>query len=130
MITFQCEENRMKKILVVEDDPSLLELEKSILEDSYSVDTAENGEQALKKVRVEKPDLIILDLMMPVMDGYQFCDELKKDNILDKIPIIMVTAKNKREDMEEGYLSGAQAYIFKPFTAKDLLKVTELLLKE
>ena len=120
----------MKKILVVEDDQSLLELEKSILEDQYAVDIAENGEEALEKVKVNKPDLIVLDLMMPVMDGYQFCEELKKDRELEKIPIVIVTAKNKREDMEEGYLYGAQAYIFKPFTAKDLLKVTELILRK
>jgi len=118
----------MKKVLVVEDDPSLLELEKSILEEYYAVQTAENGKEALLKIRQEKPDLIILDLMMPVMDGYQLCEELKKEKGLDTIPIVMVTAKNKHEDMEEGYLSGAQGYIFKPFTAKDLLKVTDLLL--
>lgn len=117
----------MKKILVVEDDPSLLELEKSILEDTYDVMTAENGEDALTKVKKSKPDLIVLDLMMPVMDGYQFCEELRKIKEYRSIPIVMVTAKNKREDMEEGYLSGAQAYIFKPFTSKDLLKVVELL---
>jgi CheY-like chemotaxis protein len=120
----------MKRILVVEDDSSLLELEKSILEDLYSVETAENGEAALAKIKTNRPDLVVLDLMMPVMDGYQLCEELKKDTIFAKIPIVMVTARNRREDMEEGYLTGAQAYIFKPFTAKDLLKVVELLLKE
>lgn len=119
----------MKKILVVEDDPSLLELEKSILEDEYEVDTAENGEIALQQVKKSKPDLIVLDLMMPVMDGYQFCEELKKLEEYARIPIVMVTAKNRREDMEEGYLTGAQAYIFKPFTSKDLLQVVNLLLK-
>jgi len=120
----------MKKILVVEDDVSLLELERSILEEFYAVQTAENGAEALKEVQKSIPDLIVLDLMMPVMDGYQLCAELKKDKELAKIPIVMVTAKNKREDMEEGYLSGAQAYIFKPFTSQDLLKVVELLLKD
>ncbi|MFC1850070.1 response regulator [candidate division CSSED10-310 bacterium] len=120
----------MKKILVVEDDPSLLELEKSILEDLYTVVTAENGKEALKKVKEESPDLIVLDLMMPVMDGLQFCEELKKEKKHENIPIVMVTAKNKREDMEEGYLIGAQAYIFKPFTADDLLKVVELLIHD
>ncbi|MBN2384514.1 response regulator [bacterium] len=120
----------MKKILVIEDDLSLLELEKAILEDLYAVLTAENGEQALQLIQKDKPDLIILDLMMPIMDGYQFCEEIKKHKELTKIPLVMVTAKNKREDMEIGYLSGAQAYIFKPFTANDLLKVTELLLED
>ena len=118
----------MKKILVVEDEMDLCNALKMRFEaNGYSVDTAFDGQQALQKVRDNPPDLIILDLMLPKIDGFKVSRILKFDEKYKDIPIIMLTAKAQEKDKELGLQVGASAYIVKPFDSKDLVeKVKEL----
>jgi CheY-like chemotaxis protein len=117
------------KILLVDDNPIILEIEKSVLKvEDYEIETASDGSEALDKVIIFKPDLILLDIMMPQMDGYQVARLLKEKEDTRSIPIIMVTAKRRPEDMNEGYLEGAAGYITKPFKSEELLKVVKILL--
>lgn len=117
-----------KKILLVDDEKDLVKIVKFRLEaNDYEVITACDGQEALEKARGEKPDLIILDLMLPKMDGYKVCGLLKKDSRFMRIPIIMFTAKAQEEDMRLGEELGADAYITKPFEPGVLLdKIKEL----
>ncbi len=118
-----------KKILVVDDEPQMVDMLKIRLEASgYAVVTAYDGQEGLDKARSEKPDLIILDLMLPKIDGYKVCGLLKKDARFTKIPIIIFTAKAQQEDMALGKEMGADAYITKPFDSQVLLaKISELI---
>lgn len=118
-----------KKILVVDDETQLVEMVKIRLEAAgYMVVCAYDGQEALEKAKKEKPDLIILDLMLPKMDGYKVCGLLKNDSRYGKIPIIMFTAKAQDEDMVLGRELGADAYMTKPFDPKLLLgKIQDLI---
>jgi len=120
-----------KRILVVDDEPELVDMVKMRLEaNDYEVITAFDGQKALEVARREKPDFIILDLMLPKMDGYKVCGLLKADTRYNKIPIVMFTAKAQEKDMKLGKEVGADAYITKPFEPEVLLgKVKELLEK-
>ena len=105
-----------KKVLVVEDEPELVKaLELRLKTQDYEVITAFDGEEGLRKAREENPDLIILDLMLPKMDGFKVSRMLKFDDSHKHIPIIMLTAKSEREDEELGKETGADEYITKPF---------------
>ncbi len=115
-----------KRILVVDDEPSILETIKFHLELSdYDVVSASDGMEALKLARSENPDLILLDLMLPRMDGYKVCKMLKMDKRYKTIPVVMLTAKAGSIDEAEGYQSGADAYIKKPFDLEELGSVVE-----
>ncbi|MEI6632929.1 MAG: response regulator [Chlamydiota bacterium] len=108
-----------KKILIVDDEPHIVEMLKSRLEaNDYKVLSACNGEEGLKKVQDENPGLIILDVMMPEMDGWTFLKELKREG--KHIPVIILTAKEKMQDLFE--LEGIKDYIVKPFKADELLE--------
>ena len=120
-----------KKILVVEDMLAIAEMLRLKLEENdYQVIMAHDGDKGLQKAYREKPDLIILDLMLPKMDGYIICSLLKKDDRYARIPIIVLTARTKEEDIELGKKVGADAYITKPFELKVLLDKTKELLTE
>jgi len=118
-----------KKILVVDDEVELVGMVKFRLEtNNYLVLTAYDGQEALEKARKEKPDLIILDLMLPKMDGYKVCGMLKHDMRYSKIPIILFTARAQESDEKLGLECGANAYVTKPFEPQELLaKIKELL---
>jgi len=118
-----------KKILIVDDEVDLVDLVKLRLEaNSYQVVVAYDGQAALGVVKKEKPDLIILDLMLPKLDGYKVCRMLKFDQKYKKIPIILFSAKAQDEDKTIGEEVGADAYVVKPFEPKVLLaKIKELL---
>jgi len=120
-----------KKILLVEDEKVLMETVTLRLEDNgYEVISAYDGFKGLEKAKKEKPDLIILDLMLPKMDGYKVCGLLKADTRYNKIPIIMFTARAQESDKKMGKEVGANAYITKPFEPQLLLeKIRELLKK-
>ena len=119
-----------KKILLVDDERDLVETVTFRLEASgYEVLPAYDGREGLDKARKEKPDLIILDLMLPRMDGYKVCRMLKFDEKYKKIPIIMFTARAQQSDIEMGKEVGADAYITKPFEPQALLDKIEELLK-
>jgi len=119
----------MKKILIVEDESSLVEVLKMRFErNGYSVDIASDGQEALAKVRADRPNLILLDIMLPKIDGYKVCRILKFDEKYKHIPVLMLTAKTQEEDKTLGFNVGANAYITKPFDTKELIqKVKELL---
>ena len=118
-----------KTILVVEDEIQMAEMLKMRLEaHGYTVLTAADGMEGLNKAKKEKPDLILLDLMLPKLDGYQVCRILKFDKTLCKIPIVMLTALGKREDKEWGKKVRADGYITKPFEKDDLLDKIENLI--
>jgi len=120
-----------KRILVVDDEPSILETIKFHLEISdYDVLSAVDGMEALKLARTEKPDLILLDLMLPKMDGFKVCKMLKMDRRYKNIPIVMLTAKAGSIDEVEGYQSGADAYVKKPFDLEALGSVVEEMLEK
>ncbi len=120
-----------KKILLVEDEKVLIETVTLRLEAfGYEVISAYDGFEGLEKAKKEKPDLIILDLMLPKMDGYKVCGLLKADTRYNKIPIIMFTARAQESDKKMGQEVGADAYITKPFEPQVLLeKIRELLKK-
>ena len=119
----------MKRILLADDETELVEMVKMRLEaNGYQVLAAYDGQQAYEMARKEKPDLMILDIMMPKMDGYRVCGLLKKDIRFAKTPIILFTAKAQDEDKKLGEELGADAYIVKPFEPQALLaKIKELL---
>lgn len=120
-----------KKILLVDDEKDLVEMVSFRLQASgYEIITAYDGQEALEKAKKEKPDLIILDLMLPKMDGYKVCGLLKTDARYNKIPIIMFTAMAQDSDKQMGQEVGADAYITKPFEPQVLLEKIRELLKE
>lgn len=121
----------MAKILVVDDEVRVLSvIEKRLESQGYAVVTAQDGNEALKKVRSENPDLIILDLILPGLNGYEVCSFLKRDKRLMKIPVVMLTARSQEADAEMGFKAGADAYMTKPFKHEILLeRVKELLEK-
>ena len=110
------------KILIVEDDEDILEMiAYNLKKESYKVLTALDGEKAVLEAKKKQPDLIILDLMLPGIDGLDVCKTLKKDEATARIPIIMVTAKSQEVDKIVGLELGADDYITKPFSPKELL---------
>ncbi len=118
------EEKRSKRVLVVDDEPNIVMTVADRLElNGYEVITAGDGMEALEKARNEKPDLIILDLMLPKMDGYKVCRDLKNDLEYKHIPIIMFTAKTMAADEILGLEMGADEYVKKPFELEELVKM-------
>ncbi len=119
----------MKKILIVDDEPNLMVLLESRLKiQGYEVIMASDGQAGLETAKRCKPDLIILDLMLPKMDGYKVCGLLKNDTRYAKIPIILFTARIQESDRQMAKELGADAYVTKPFDPKILLaKIEELL---
>ncbi|MFW9809634.1 MAG: response regulator transcription factor [Candidatus Thorarchaeota archaeon] len=112
-----------KKILVVDDEEMTTELAKTFLEKhGFTVVIAKDGEEALKIAEDEVPDLILLDVMLPTVDGFEVCKQLKAKNTFKKTPILMFTAKGLSSDMERGEAAGADEYIVKPFSGKALVE--------
>ena len=109
-----------KKILVIEDAPGiLLSLKDEFESEGYSVYTAEDGERGLAITKQQKPDLIILDIMLPILDGYEVCKRLRMEG--DTTPIIMLTVKDKELDKVLGLELGADDYVTKPFSLRELM---------
>ena len=111
-----------KKIIVVDDEQHIIELIKFNLEkNGFKVRTSENGEDAIRIVHLEIPDLIILDLMLPGIDGFEVCKRIRNDDKLSEIPIIMLTAKGEEIDKIVGLELGADDYLTKPFSIRELI---------
>jgi putative two-component system response regulator len=106
--------NASRSILVVDDTPENIDVLKGILADQYSIRAATNGELAIKIAQKQRPNLILLDVMMPGMDGYEVCRRLKADLTTADIPVVFVTAKTETEDEQTGFDAGAVDYITKP----------------
>ena len=118
-----------RKILVVDDSPTELRLvTDSLIGKGFSVITATNGSDALEKARQERPDLIVLDIVMPQLNGFQVCRELKRAGDTKDIKIVMLSSKNQASDHFWGMKQGADAYVSKPYSEEDLLEnITKLL---
>ncbi|MCK4502605.1 MAG: response regulator [Desulfuromonadales bacterium] len=118
-----------KKILIVEDEESLLKLESILLTTKgYLVQGATTGLAALEAVSVEPPDLILLDIMLPELDGFEVCTRIKKNPETKHIPVILLTAKKTPEDVARGKEVGAEHYITKPFKSAMVMATIEQLL--
>ncbi len=110
------------KILIVDDTPANLDvLKQTLAREGYRISLAPSGERALKIVPLLKPDLILLDVMMPGIDGYETCRRLKRDRVHADIPVIFITAKNETQDIVEGFNAGGIDYISKPFRHEEVL---------
>ena len=110
------------KILIVDDEPDIVETMTFMLQArNYSVSVASGGLEGIKKARTEVPDLILLDIMMPDMDGYAACKKLKANKITGHIPVIMLTAKGENEAVLKAHSIGADDYVVKPFSLPTLL---------
>ena len=119
-----------KKILIIDDDRVLVEIMTIRLESqNYEIIVAHDGQQGMLKAKEEEPHLIILDLMLPKMDGFKVCGLLKSDTRYNHIPIIMFTAKILDEDVKLGEELGAEAYLTKPFEPEILLNKINTLLE-
>ena len=109
------------KILIVDDEPFNIDVLQQELEElDYELITASNGQEALDKIKSQQPDLILLDLMMPVLDGFAVLSEIKGDNDLRNIPVIIVSAASDSKSIVKGIKQGADDYITKPIDAESL----------
>ena len=112
----------MKVVLVVDDTPANIDVVKGILGGSYKIKVATSGEKALKIAQKDPgPDLILLDVMMPEMDGYQTCEQLKANSVTASIPVIFVTGNVDNKDREKGLALGALDFIGKPIDSEKLI---------
>jgi phosphate regulon transcriptional regulator PhoB len=111
-----------QKILIVEDDRDIVEMvEYNLKEEGYTTVSALNGEDGVNSARRERPDLIILDIMLPVMDGFEVCRALKSEEATARIPIIVLSAKSQETDKVVGLELGADDYVTKPFSPRELI---------
>lgn len=111
-----------KKILLVDDSSTVLLMERMILAKSaYDVVTARDGQEGVEKARAEKPDLILMDVVMPRMDGFEACRKLREHEATAAIPVIMVTTRGELASVETGYASGCTDYVTKPINGLELL---------
>jgi CheY-like chemotaxis protein len=108
------------KILIADDEPSVRLLVKRLLSDNYIVLEASNGEEAVSVTRTEKPDLILMDILMPKMDGYTACYAIKTDEVTKGIPVVMLTAVAHKLNKQLSEAMDADGYITKPFSFQDL----------
>jgi two-component system alkaline phosphatase synthesis response regulator PhoP len=113
----------MKKILIVDDEPNIvMSLEYTFKKNNFEVFIARDGLEALEILKNQLPDVIILDVMMPMVDGYATLEQIKKDERLKHCKVIFLTAKNKEKDIEKGLSLGANLYVLKPFSVKKLVE--------
>lgn len=120
-----------KKVLIVDDEPGVRKLIRKILHKTYDIIEAENGEEALDIIYTQKPDIVLMDMMMPRMDGFTACCKIKSDGAIRQIPVVMVTAVsfdlNRKLSNE---VSGADGFITKPFAPKELVATINQLLNK
>jgi len=121
----------MAKILLVDDEPDFVAtVEFFLIGSGYQVFLAKNGKEALEQAEKEKPDLIVMDIMMPEMDGLEACQHFKTHSSLKSVPIIMLTAKGQMRDVKDALAVGADGYIIKPFNLTDLSERIEKMLSK
>ncbi|WZL72028.1 response regulator [Clostridiaceae bacterium 35-E11] len=114
----------MKKILIVEDEKNIvLSLKMYLKKEGYDIKVARNGIDALKAVQEDIPDLILLDILMPNMNGYLVCEALKDDMETKHIPVIFMSAKSQEKDLNKAFEVGGSDYIIKPFTHEEIKKL-------
>lgn len=121
----------MKKILIVDDEPNIvMSLEYAFKKQGYEVFIARDGAEAMNIMKQNLPDLVLLDIMMPQVDGYETLRRMKNDSAFAKAKTIFLSAKSKKSDIDKGLKLGADAYFTKPFSLKKLIASVESLLKE
>ena len=119
----------MKKILIVDDEPNIvMTLEYTFKKSNYEVFIARDGQEALDILKSNFPDVIILDIMMPMVDGFATLEQIRKDANLQHTKVMFLSAKNKESDIEKGLALGADAYMTKPFSIKKVVEKVEVLL--
>ena len=120
-----------KKILIADDEPSIVAAVEFLLRrNGYEVEVARNGEEALRLVDTSHPDLVVLDVMMPVKSGYEICKRIRERPDSQSIKIIMLSAKGRDAEVSKGLSIGADVYITKPFSTRELLAKIEGLLRQ
>lgn len=121
--------NKQKKVLIADDEPNiLLSLEFLMRKNGYEVFIARNGTEAMDIIRNQRLDVAVLDIMMPDIDGYQICDFIKRNKKFEQCKVLFLSAKSKEVDIERGLSYGADAYMTKPFSTRDLLaKIAQLI---
>ena len=122
-------DNELPKILLIEDHPDVRTYLKKILHNHYLIVETNDGKSGLTTAFAEIPDLIVSDIMMPQMDGFTLCQNLKSDERTSHIPIILLTAKSTQDDRLQGLGEGADAYLIKPFDQRELILRIEKLLE-
>ncbi|AUM00341.1 MAG TPA: response regulator [Pseudothauera hydrothermalis] len=120
-----------KKILIVDDEQNIvISLEFLMKREGYDVSIANDGEEAVTRIRSEQPDLVLLDVMMPKKSGFEVCQEIKSDPALKMVRILMLTAKGRDTEVAKGLAMGADAYMTKPFSTKELVEKVRAMLAE
>ncbi|NMG42998.1 response regulator [Aromatoleum toluvorans] len=120
-----------KKILIADDEQNIvISLEFLMKREGYEVSIANDGDEAARRIRAEKPDLVLLDVMMPKKSGFEVCQEVKSDPELQSVRILMLTAKGRDTEVAKGLALGADAYMTKPFSTKELVERVRSLLAE
>lgn len=119
-----------KSVVIIEDDVNIAKAEKLILQDKFEVHLAHDGESGLDLVRKKKPDIVVLDLMLPRLHGFELCKRIKAEQGLKNTKIVMVTAKNEEKDEAMGMNLGADDYIMKPFEPFELVHVVNQVLRQ
>lgn len=118
-----------KKILIADDEPNIvISIEFLLKREGYEVIVAQNGAEALVKVREEKPDLVILDVMMPRRNGFEVCQDLRQDPEFADLRIMMLTAKGRDTEVSKGLALGADVYMTKPFSTRELVAKVKALM--
>ena len=115
------------KVLVIDDEPEITDIVETFLTESgYQVEVENNPVNAVEKARKFEPDLILLDIMMPDMDGYSVCQGFKEDSVLARTPVIFLTGKDRNDDMGRSFKSGGDMFIKKPFSCERLLEIVNI----
>lgn len=118
------------KLLVIDDEPEITQIIEAFLENAgHQVITENSSVMGIERAKELKPDLILLDIMMPNMDGYQICDELKKTDETSDIPVIFLTGKDSRDDRGRSFQVGGDMFVKKPFSCERLLEIVNIVLQ-
>jgi len=120
-----------KKILIADDEPNIvISIEFLMQNRGYQVETAADGDQALRQITEFRPDLILLDIMLPQKNGFEVCQKIRENPAWNGIKVVMLTAKGRESEVTKGLALGADAYITKPFATRELLAQVQRLLRE
>jgi CheY-like chemotaxis protein len=126
-----CDAVRKKKILVVDDSATILMIVRMVLgKDRYQLVTAVDGAEAVQKAKAERPDLVLMDVIMPRMTGFEACREMRSHPETSELPIILVTTRGEAESVEKGFASGCSDYVTKPINGLELLSKVQSCLGE